>query len=49
MVARKRPVKIGQLYGAMVEVNDGLKAGDELITDGFQSLYEGQAITTSVK
>jgi RND family efflux transporter MFP subunit len=49
MVAHKRPVKIGQLYGAMVEVNDGLKAGDELITEGFQSLYEGQAITTSVK
>lgn len=49
MVARKRPVKIGQLYGAMVEVNDGLKVGDELIIDGYQSLYEGQAITTSVK
>lgn len=49
MVARKRMVKIGQLYGALVEVPEGLKAGDELITDGFQSLYEGQSITTSVK
>lgn len=49
MVARKRKVKVGQLYGAMVEVPEGLKPGDELITEGYQSLYEGQAITTSVK
>ncbi|WP_046368654.1 efflux RND transporter periplasmic adaptor subunit [Flavihumibacter petaseus] len=47
LVARKRQVAVGQLYGEIVEVKDGLQSGDQLITDGFQSLYEGQAVTTS--
>lgn len=47
LLARKKVVTIGQLYGETVEVKDGLKVDDQLITDGFQSLYEGQSITTS--
>lgn len=46
MVARKRPVNIGLLNGDMLEIKTGLKAGDVLITEGFQSLYDGQVITT---
>ncbi|HRQ49425.1 MAG TPA: efflux RND transporter periplasmic adaptor subunit [Agriterribacter sp.] len=46
-VAHKTPVVIGQLYGDKVEVQSGLKAGDQLITDGFQGLYEGQLLTTN--
>lgn len=46
-VAHKNPVVIGQLYGDKVEVQSGLKAGDQLITDGFQGLYEGQPLTTN--
>lgn len=46
MVARKRTINIGLLNDDILEVKTGLKAGDVLITEGFQSLYEGQLITT---
>ncbi len=46
LVARKRPVNIGLLNGDMLEIRTGLKAGDVLITEGFQSLYDGLVITT---
>lgn len=49
MVAAKRPVTVGELYGDKLEVKSGLQAGDQLITEGFQGLYDGQAITTNVK
>lgn len=47
MVARKRKVQVGELYGERLEVKGGLKTGDVIITEGFQSLYDGQAITTT--
>ncbi len=46
LIARKRPVNIGLLNSDILEVKTGLKEGDSLITEGFQSLYEGQVITT---
>jgi membrane fusion protein (multidrug efflux system) len=46
MVTRKKSVTIGQLYNERIEVKSGLKTGDQLITDGFQGLYDGQSITT---
>jgi membrane fusion protein, multidrug efflux system len=46
LLARKRSVNIGLLNGDMLEIKTGLKAGDVLITEGFQSLYDGQVITT---
>jgi membrane fusion protein (multidrug efflux system) len=48
-VARKKPVTVGQLYGDTLEVKSGLAAGDVLITDGFQGLYDGQTIITDAK
>jgi RND family efflux transporter MFP subunit len=48
-VAKKRPVTVGQLYGDTLEVKSGLQAGDVLITDGFQGLYDGQPIVTDTK
>ena len=45
LVARKRSVVIGLINGEMLEVKSGLKAGDVLVTAGFQSLYEGQSVT----
>lgn len=45
-VAHKKTVSIGQLYADKIEVTGGLNKGDQLITDGFQGLYEGQLITT---
>jgi membrane fusion protein (multidrug efflux system) len=49
LVARKRSIAIGELYNDRLEVKSGLQQGDTLITEGFQSLYDGQRITTSVK
>ena len=49
MVAHKRMLTVGELYGDKLEVKSGLQAGDVIITDGFQGLYEGQAITTDSK
>jgi membrane fusion protein, multidrug efflux system len=46
LVARKRKVAVGELYGERLEVKSGLQNGDVLITDGFQNLYEGQLLTT---
>ncbi|SKA15307.1 efflux RND transporter periplasmic adaptor subunit [Sediminibacterium ginsengisoli] len=49
LVARKKTVIPGELYGDRLEIRSGLQAGDVVITDGFQSLYEGQMITTDTK
>jgi membrane fusion protein, multidrug efflux system len=46
LVARKRQLEIGMLYGNDLEVKAGLQPNDALITEGFQGLYEGQQITT---
>jgi RND family efflux transporter MFP subunit len=44
--AKKKPVVLGELYDENVEVKSGLAAGEKLITQGFQGLYDGQVITT---
>jgi RND family efflux transporter MFP subunit len=47
VVARKRQVQVGELYGERLEVKGGLQTGDVIIAEGFQSLYDGQTVTTS--
>jgi membrane fusion protein (multidrug efflux system) len=47
LVARKKPVQIGELYGDRLEIKSGLQTADQVITEGFQGLYDGQLITTS--
>jgi len=44
--AKKKMVTIGDLYADKLEINSGLAAGDVVITDGYQGLYEGQLLTT---
>ena len=46
-IARKKQVQIGELYGDRLEVKSGLNAGDLIITEGYQNLYDGQTITTA--
>ncbi len=46
LTARKRSVETGFLNGNLLEIKSGLQPGDVLVTEGFQSLYEGQSITT---
>lgn len=45
LVAHKKSITIGQTYSDKVQVLSGLDTGDQLITDGFQGLYEGQPVT----
>jgi len=46
-IARKKQVLVGEIYGEQIEVKSGLNEGDQVITQGYQSLYEGQGVTTS--
>ncbi len=48
LIARKRKVIIGELYGDKIEIKQGLQEGDQLITEGFQGLFDGQLLTTSI-
>lgn len=43
-IAKKAPVKQGQSYNGMIEITEGLKPGDRLITSGYLDLENGEAI-----
>jgi membrane fusion protein, multidrug efflux system len=45
-VAKKKPIILGEVYGDKVEIKTGLATGEQLITEGYQGLYEGQAVAT---
>lgn len=49
MIAKKVNIVLGQLSGDSIEIKQGLKTGDQLITDGYQGLFDGQPITTTEK
>jgi membrane fusion protein, multidrug efflux system len=49
MIAKKKMVIVGEFYGDKLEVKSGLQTGDMVITEGYQSLYDGQVITTNAK
>jgi len=49
MVARKRHVQVGELYGDRLEIKSGLQSGEVIVTEGYQELYEGQALTTDTQ
>lgn len=44
-VARRKTVIAGETYGGRTEIKSGLNAGDQIITEGFLSVYDGQAVT----
>jgi len=45
-VARKKAVIVGEVYEGKIEIKSGLSGGELLITEGYQSVYDGQSITT---
>jgi membrane fusion protein, multidrug efflux system len=45
MVAKKTIVTVGKVYGGMAEITAGLKAGDKVITLGYDNLNNGDAIS----
>jgi RND family efflux transporter MFP subunit len=44
-VARKKTVTVGEAYGGLIEIKSGLAAGETIITEGYQTVYDGQGIT----
>jgi membrane fusion protein (multidrug efflux system) len=46
LVARKRIVTIGEFYGNNIEILAGLNVGEQIVTEGYQSVYDGQFIST---
>ncbi len=44
MLARKKEIVTGEFYADRIEVKSGLVQGEQLITDGYQNLYEGQVV-----
>ncbi len=44
-IAKSRVVTIGLTYNGQAEIKDGLKSGDLIITQGYQELVDGQAIS----
>jgi membrane fusion protein (multidrug efflux system) len=49
LVASKKTVTVGQSYGNGIEIKSGLNNGDQLITEGYQTLYDGQLVATEMK
>jgi membrane fusion protein (multidrug efflux system) len=42
--AKERPVKLGNKYGEVVEITEGLSEGDKVVTAGQQNLSEGARV-----
>ena len=43
-VARRKVIEVGGIYDNLAEVKSGLKAGDKVITVGFQGLNDGEFV-----
>jgi membrane fusion protein, multidrug efflux system len=46
MIAKKKFVTVGESYADLIEIKSGLVQGEQLITEGYQNLYDGQVIAT---
>ncbi len=46
--ARKKKVDVGKTYNGIIEIKSGLAASDRIISEGYQSVYDGQVVTTEV-
>lgn len=48
LVARKKQISVGELSGELIEVKNGLTVGEQLITDGYQNIYDGQLLKVAL-
>ena len=48
MIARKKVVIVGEAYNDRIEVKSGLTGGELIITEGYQTVYDGQVVTTGI-
>ena len=46
LVARKKIVTVGEAYNGIIEIKTGLTGGDLIITEGYQTVYDGQSVAT---
>jgi membrane fusion protein, multidrug efflux system len=46
LVARKKVVIAGEAYNGLIEIKSGLTGGELIITEGYQTVYDGQTVTT---
>jgi RND family efflux transporter MFP subunit len=44
-VARKKAIGLGMVYGDKAEVKAGLTGEEQIVTEGYQTLYDGQTIS----
>ncbi len=44
LVARRKEIEVGGVYDNLAEVKSGLKAGDKIITVGYQGLNDGEFV-----
>lgn len=49
LIARKKMIVVGEVNGQLIEVKSGINAGDQLVTEGYQNIYEGQLLTVLAK
>ena len=49
LVARKKQIIVGEVNNNQIEVKSGLQIGDQLITEGFQNVYDGQVLKIDTK
>ncbi len=47
MIARKKTVIAGEAYNGLMEIKSGLSGGELIITVGYQTVYDGQVVTTN--
>jgi len=47
MIARKKVVIVGEAYNGLIEIKSGLTGGELIITEGYQTVYDGQSVTTN--
>ena len=47
-VARKKMVSVGEAYNGFIEIKSGLTGGELIITQGYQTVYDGQTVTTGI-
>jgi membrane fusion protein (multidrug efflux system) len=46
-IARKKTVIVGETYNGVMEIKSGLAGGDLIITEGYQTVYDGQAVSSN--
>jgi membrane fusion protein, multidrug efflux system len=46
-IARKKTVIVGETYNGVMEIKSGLAGGDLIISEGYQTVYDGQVVTTN--